>query len=215
VSIPITFCPSVEIIFEHFNNLTSQQKDQFTQLGTIYQDWNTRLNLISRKDLPNLYLRHILHALSIAKLVQFKPATRILDVGTGGGFPGIPLAILFPEAHFHLVDSIGKKMYAVQAIAQALALDNVSTQTIRVENLTTQYEFILGRAVTQLEVFCGWVKGKIATTSVNTITNGILYLKGNESVEIKQPYQNYPISQFFSDPFFQTKQLLHIPFYTL
>jgi len=213
VSIPTTFYPSVEIIFDYFDNLTSQQKEQFKQLGDIYQEWNERLNLISRKDLPNLYLRHVLHALSIAKLVQFKPTTRILDVGTGGGFPGIPLAILFPQAHFHLVDSIGKKIHAVQAIAQALALENVSMQIARVEDLPTQYEFILGRAVTQLEVFCSWVRDKITTTSTNTITNGILYLKGNEAVQIKHLYQNYPINQFFNDPFFETKQLLHIPFH--
>ncbi|ACE05876.1 hypothetical protein Aasi_0466 [Candidatus Amoebophilus asiaticus 5a2] len=215
MSIPTIFCPSVEIIFEHFDNLTSQQKDQFRQLGTIYQEWNACLNLISRKDLPNLYLRHVLHALSIAKLVQFKPATKILDVGTGGGFPGVPLAILFPQVHFHLVDSINKKVHAVQAIVQALALDNVTIQTARAENLTNQYEFILGRAVTNLETFCGWVKGKIAATSTNNITNGILYLKGNEVVQIHQPYHNYPISQFFNDPFFETKQLLHIPFHVL
>ena len=215
MSILTTFYPGVEVISEYFDNLTIQQKDQFKQLGTIYQEWNACLNLISRKDLPNLYLRHVLHALSIAKLVQFEPATKVLDVGTGGGFPGIPLAILFPQAQFHLVDSIGKKVHAVQAIIKALELNNVTTQIVRVENLTKQYEFILGRAVTNLETFYGWVKGKITPSSTNTITNGILYLKGNEAIQIKQPYHIYLISRFFNDPFFETKQLLHIPFHQL
>ncbi|MHB9147508.1 MAG: 16S rRNA (guanine(527)-N(7))-methyltransferase RsmG [Candidatus Amoebophilus sp.] len=213
MSILTSFNPGVEIIFKYFDNLTTQQGVQFRQLGTIYQDWNSRLNLISRKDLPNLYLRHVLHALSIAKLVQFKPTTTILDIGTGGGFPGIPLAILFPQVHFHLVDSIGKKVHAVQAIVEALSLNNVATQMVRSENLDSQYDFVLGRAVTQLEIFCTWVKDKIATASINTMTNGILYLKGNEAVQIKQPYHVYPISQFFNDSFFETKQLLHIPFH--
>eukprot|EP01132_Coremiostelium_polycephalum_P002958 gene2958-3691_t len=210
-NVTITHAKGVEAIFEHFNSLTKQQEDQFAQLGAIYQDWNTKINLISRKDLPNLYLRHVLHALSIAKVIPFMPNAQLLDVGTGGGFPGIPLAILFPQTHFHLVDSIGKKMKAVQAIAQALALSNVSTEILRAETLPTQYDFVLGRAVTNLSTFCEWVKGKISPCSYHTLPNGILYLKGDEPLQIQKPYHIYPLNQYFSDPFFTTKQLVYIP----
>jgi 16S rRNA (guanine527-N7)-methyltransferase len=206
----IHFQPGAEIIGTYFGNLSALQQDQFDRLGTIYQDWNARLNLISRQDLPNLYLRHVLHALSIAKVIYFKPGTRILDVGTGGGFPGIPLAILFPDVSFHLVDSIGKKLHAVKAIAQALDLANVSTQVIRAEQLTSSYDFILGRAVTQLDVFYQWVQDKIDAISLNELANGILYLKGNDPLQIKQPHHIYHLKQFFNDPFFETKQLVHI-----
>lgn len=204
------FQPGVEIIFKYFGDLSAVQQSQFEQLGAAYQEWNAKLNLISRKDLPNLYLRHVLHALSIAKLVSFQPSANLLDVGTGGGFPGIPLAILFPKAHFHLVDSINKKMHAVQAIVQSLALDNVTTQVIRAEQLSGSYDFILGRAVTQLEIFYKWVKDKIAPVSMHAIANGILYLKGNEPIYLQQPYHIYPLSQFFNDSFFESKQLVHI-----
>jgi 16S rRNA (guanine527-N7)-methyltransferase len=210
MSIPSLFHPGVEIIFDHFQDLSMIQREQFRELGVIYQEWNAKLNLISRKDLSNLYLRHVLHALSVAKLVQFKPGARVLDVGTGGGFPGIPLAIVFPEAKFHLVDSIAKKVHAVQAIVEALALKNVNTQVVRAENLVEKYDFILGRAVTDLEVFCNWVKDKIAATSIHAISNGILYLKGDEPLRIKQPYRIYRLIEFFKDPFFETKQLVHI-----
>lgn len=207
---PIPFQPGAEIIHTYFDNLSATQQVQFNELGTVYQEWNARLNLISRQDLPNLYLRHVLHALSIAKIIHFKPGTRILDVGTGGGFPGIPLAILFPDVSFHLVDSIGKKLHTVQAIAQALHLANVTTQVVRAELLTNSYDFILGRAVTQLDVFYQWVQDKVAPISLNELPNGILYLKGNESVQTKQPHHIYHLNQFFDDPFFETKQLVHI-----
>ncbi|OJW67242.1 MAG: 16S rRNA (guanine(527)-N(7))-methyltransferase RsmG [Candidatus Amoebophilus sp. 36-38] len=209
--ISTTFHPGVEIIFDHFKGLSTTQQAQFEQLGTIYQEWNAKLNLISRKDFPNLYLKHVLHALSIAKLIPFKSGTKVLDVGTGGGFPGIPLAIFFPQVHFHLVDSMAKKIHAVQAIAETLELKNVTMQIVRVENLAQQYDFILGRAVTNLEVFYNWVKDKIAVTSINTIPNGILYLKGDETAQLKQSYRIYPLNQYFDDPFFETKQLIHIP----
>lgn len=206
----IFFQPGAEVIGTYFNHLTATQQAQFNQLGKIYQAWNARLNLISRKDLPNLYLHHVLHALGIAKVIHFKPGTKVLDVGTGGGFPGIPLAILFPKASFHLVDSIGKKVHAVQAIVQALDLSNVTTQVVRAEHVTSSYDFILGRAVTQLDVFCQWVQGKITPISWNELANGILYLKGNEPIFINQPHHVYQLSQFFYDPFFETKQLVHI-----
>lgn len=211
MSIPITFSPTEEIIFAHFKELSTKQQTQFQQLGTIYQEWNAKLNLISRKDISNLYLRHVLHALSIPKLVQFQPNTKLLDVGTGGGFPGIPLAIFFPEAHFHLIDSIAKKVHAVEEISRALGLKNVTTQVVRAENITQKYDFILGRAVTDLGVFYNWVKDKIATTSINAIPNGILYFKGNELVQLRQPYHIYCLNKFFDDPFFETKQLIYIP----
>ncbi len=209
--IPIIYQPSAEVIDTYFANLSAEQRAQFNCLGTIYQDWNARLNLISRQDLPNLYLRHVLHALGIAKVIHFKPGTKILDVGTGGGFPGIPLAILFPDVSFHLVDSIAKKLHAVQAIAQMLHLENVTTQVIRAEHLTSSYDFILGRAVKQLDVFYQWVQDKVASTSFNELPNGILYLKGHEPIQIKQPHHIYHLNQFFDDPFFETKQLVHIP----
>ena len=207
----ITYQPGAEIIDAYFDNLSAIQQAQFSQLGALYQEWNARLNLISRQDLPNLYLRHVLHALSIAKVIHFKSGTRILDVGTGGGFPGIPLAIFFPKTSFHLVDSVAKKLHAVQAIAQALHLENVTTQIGRAEQLMDSYDFILGRAVTQLDIFCQWVQDKIAATSFNELANGVLYLKGNEPIQLKQAYHTYQLQQFFEDPFFSTKQLVHIP----
>lgn len=206
----ITLEPGCEIIHHYFPNLSTQQSKQLHQLGNLYATWNQRLNLISRQDLQNLYLRHVLHALSIAKISDFKPNTRILDVGTGGGFPGIPLAILFPETAFHLVDSIAKKIHAVQAIAEALHLPNVTTQVIRAETLQRKYDFILGRAVTQLDTFCRWVKDKVAPKSFNELTNGILYLKGDDPVRLTQAHDIYPFSKVIDHPFFATKQLVHI-----
>ena len=212
MSIPNLFHPGVEIIFDHFQDLSIIQQEQFRQLGIIYQEWNAKLNLVSRKDLPNLYLRHVLHALSIAKLVQFKAGTQVLDVGTGGGFPGIPLAIFFPQAQFHLVDSIAKKMHAVQVIVEVLGLKNVKTQVVRAEHLAEKYDFILGRAVTDLALFYNWVKDKIVAISMHTIENGILYLKGGDDpIQIKQPYHIYKLNDFLKDPFFETKQLIHVP----
>lgn len=206
----IVFQPGIEIIAHYFSNLSARQRMQFEQLGMLYQEWNKRLNLISRQDLPNLYLRHVLHALSIAKIIQFKSATTVLDVGTGGGFPGIPLAILFPDTSFHLVDSIAKKIHAVQAIAAALSLGNVTTQAVRAESLTNRYDFILGRAVTRLDIFLSWVEDKIAPHSLNTLPNGILYFKGDEPIHLTQSHHIYHLIDFIQDPFFETKQLIHI-----
>ena len=172
--------------------------------------WNKKLNLISRRDIDHIYLKHVLHALSIAKVITFIPGARVLDVGTGGGFPGIPLAILFPKTQFHLVDAIGKKVRAVQQIAAALGLSNVSVQQIRAEQVTAQYDFILGRAVTNLVAFYSWVKHNVAPHHRHPIPNGILYLKGNEPISLPTIHRTYAIQNFFDEPFFETKQLVHI-----
>lgn len=198
------------LILQYFSYLSTIQQTQFRQIGAIYQEWNSRINLISRKDMDNLYLKHVLYSLSIAKIVAFKPNATILDVGTGGGFPGIPLAILFPQVHFHLIDSVGKKVTAVQRIAQSLGLTNVTTQAVRAEALKGRYDFILGRAVTDLNTFYGWVKDKLASNSQHDILNGILYLRGNEPINPTLNYHSYSISQFFNESFFQTKQLVHV-----
>jgi 16S rRNA (guanine527-N7)-methyltransferase len=206
------FLEGVAEILRYFPHLSPIQQTHMHQLGSIYYEWNARLNLISRKDLPNLYIRHILHALSIARLIQFYPHTRLLDVGTGGGFPGIPLAIYFPLAHFHLVDSVAKKIRAVEAIVQGLGLSNVTTTVSRVENLPqATYDFVLGRAVTQLPTFYYWTYDKINPASCHSLANGILYLKGNDTVAFHKDYTVYPLQQWFADPFFETKQLVYIP----
>jgi len=201
-------------ILEYFPELSSHQQQQFDQLGPLYKDWNSKINLISRKDIDHLYERHILHSLAIAKVISFKKKTRILDVGTGGGFPGIPLAILFPNAHFHLVDSIGKKIKVVEAIALEVGLDNVSSEQARAENLEGKYDFIVSRAVTSLPLFISWVKKRIGNKNNNAIPNGILYLKGgNVSEELMSVNLNkkiYSISDWFEGEFFETKKLVHL-----
>lgn len=200
------------LVFQHFTNLSARQQAQFRQIGPLYQTWNSKLNLISRQDIDHLYLRHVLHSLAIAKVVSFELGARILDVGTGGGFPGIPLAILFPQTEFHLVDSIGKKVRAVQQIAEELELTNVTTQQIRVEKVNAKYDFILGRAVTNLATFYGWVKNKLADAARHSIPNGILYLKGIDTQleDIPLQHRAYAIHDLFADPFFETKQLVHL-----
>ena len=198
------------IIFRYFDALSTKQKNQFRQIGSIYESWNQKLNLISRNDINYIYLKHILHSLSIAKIVSFEPGTRVLDVGTGGGFPGIPLAIMFPQTQFHLIDSIGKKIRAVQQIAETLELANVSTNQIRAENVEEQHDFVLGRAVTNLDSFYHWVKNNIADHDRHNIPNGILYLQGQEMVTMSVQHATYAIRNFFDDPFFETKQLVHL-----
>jgi 16S rRNA (guanine527-N7)-methyltransferase len=201
---------SSAIISHYFGALSSKQQDQFEAIGLIYKSWNEKLNLISRKDIDHIYLKHVLHALSIAKVVHFQPGTRVLDVGTGGGFPGIPLAIMCPQAQFYLVDSIGKKIRTVQHIAEELGLTNVTTRQIRAENMEGQYDFILGRAVTNLASFYLWMKHKISSHDRNSVPNGILYLQGNTATHLPVQYRTYALRDFFDDSFFETKQLVYL-----
>jgi len=204
----------LELIQKYFPNLTEVQIAQFAALQELYKDWNLKINVVSRKDIEELYLRHVLHSLGIAKVQEFKPDARILDVGTGGGFPGIPLAILFPETHFHLVDSIGKKIKVVDEVVEGLKLKNVMTTNARVEEIKGNYDFIVSRAVAAMPTFVHWVKGKIAKTSRHELKNGILYLKGGDLNEELQDYKSakiYNLSEYFSEGFYETKKLVHLP----
>jgi len=203
------------LIQEYFKELTEKQIAQFDQLYDLYSFWNAQINVISRKDIDELYERHILHSLGIAKFCTFKPGEKVLDVGTGGGFPGIPLAILFPETQFHLVDSIGKKIKVVTEVALALGLDNVMASHLRAEQITDKYDFVVSRAVTRLIDFYPWVKGKFNKESKNAIANGILYLKGGdlkeELAESRLKAELYPLSAYFKEDFFETKYVVYIP----
>lgn len=204
----------MDVINKYFPGLTNRQKDQFLALAPLYFDWNEKINVISRKDIPEIYERHVLHSLAIAKIISFTGGTKILDVGTGGGFPGIPLAILFPEVQFHLVDSVGKKIKVVNAVATALELPNVAGQQIRAEELNGQYDFIVSRAVAAFPEFVSWVKNRVSDVQKNALANGILYLKGGDfSGEIK-PFQNkitiYELPLYFEEEFFITKKLIHL-----
>jgi len=204
----------LELIQKYFPNLTEVQIAQFAALQELYKDWNLKINVVSRKDIEELYLRHVLHSMGIAKIQEFKPDARILDVGTGGGFPGIPLAILFPETHFHLVDSIGKKIKVVDEVVEGLNLKNVMTTNARVEEIKGNYDFIVSRAVAAMPTFVHWVKGKIAKTSRHELKNGILYLKGGDLNEELQDYKSakiYNLSEYFSEGFYETKKLVHLP----
>lgn len=204
-----------DIIFKYFKDLTPVQIAQFEKLFDLYSYWNAQINVISRKDIDELYERHILHSLGIAKFCTFKKGEKVLDVGTGGGFPGIPLAILFPETHFHLVDSIGKKIKVVNEVAQALGLKNVKATHARAEQVTDKYNFVVSRAVTRLADFYPWVKGKFTKENINAIPNGILYLKGGdlaeEIKESKLKAELYPLSAYFEEEFFETKYVVYIP----
>ncbi|MGY4384698.1 16S rRNA (guanine527-N7)-methyltransferase [Pedobacter sp. UYP24] len=203
------------IIQEYFKDLTELQISQFDQLYELYSFWNAQINVISRKDIDELYERHILHSLGIAKFCTFKPGEKILDVGTGGGFPGIPLAILFPETSFHLVDSIGKKIKVVTEVAAALELKNVRASHLRAEQVDDKYDFIVSRAVTRLIDFYPWIQGKFNKNSKNAIANGILYLKGGdlteEIAESRLKAELYPLSAYFKEDFFETKYVVYIP----
>jgi 16S rRNA (guanine527-N7)-methyltransferase len=204
-----------DIILKYFTNLTEKQLSQFSQLFELYSHWNAQINVISRKDIEELYERHVLHSLGIAKVCTFKPGESVLDVGTGGGFPGIPLAILFPETNFHLVDSIGKKIKVVNEVAAALGLTNVKADHLRAEQLKDKYNFIVSRAVTRLGEFYPWIQGKFKKESLNAIPNGILYLKGGdlaeEIAESKLKAELYPLSAYFEEDFFETKYVVYVP----
>lgn len=204
----------MELILKYFPNLSDDQVDKFQKLKTLYQDWNVKINVVSRKDIDELYLRHVLHSLGIAKLIEFKSGTKILDVGTGGGFPGIPLAILFPECSFHLVDSIAKKLKVVDEVVAGLGLTNVKTTHSRVEDINETYDFIVSRAVAAMPTFVHWVKGRIAKKQNNELKNGILYLKGGNLIAELQNYKTasiYNLSDYFTEDFFDTKKLVHLP----
>ncbi|PNQ75275.1 16S rRNA (guanine(527)-N(7))-methyltransferase RsmG [Hanstruepera neustonica] len=204
----------MELILKYFPNLTDDQIVKFRKLESLYQDWNLKINVVSRKDIDELYLRHVLHSLAIPKVIQFKDGTKIMDVGTGGGFPGIPLAILFPECSFHLVDSIAKKLKVVEEVVEGLGLENVKTTHTRVEDINDTYDFIVSRAVAAMPTFVHWIKGKVAKKQNNELKNGILYLKGGDLTEELQDYktaQIYNISDFYSEDFFETKKVVHLP----
>tara|TARA_R110000787_G_scaffold96415_1_gene199718 strand:- start:26168 stop:26806 length:639 start_codon:yes stop_codon:yes gene_type:complete len=204
----------MKLIQKYFLDLTDLQIDQFEQLKGLYKDWNLKINVVSRKDIDELYLRHVLHSLGIAKVIQFKSGSKILDVGTGGGFPGIPLAILFPEVQFHLVDSIAKKIKVVDEVVEGLKLQNVKTTNGRAEAINDQYDFIISRAVAQMETFVRWVKYSVAKKSNHDLKNGVLYLKGGDLAEELSLFPKaviYPLVGFFEEDFYETKSVVHLP----
>lgn len=204
----------MELIYKYFPNLSEIQIQQFQKLQELYQDWNLKINVVSRKDIDELYLRHVLHSLGIAKVMEFKPNTKVMDVGTGGGFPGIPLAILFPETKFHLVDSIGKKIKVVNEVATGLQLENVKTTHGRVEDVEDTYDFIVSRAVAQMETFVRWTNNKVHKKHKHELKNGILYLKGGDLTEELQNFPKatvYNLSDYFKEDFYETKKVVHLP----
>ncbi len=204
----------MEIIHKYFPNLTEEQTQQFQRLSELYKDWNLKINVVSRKDIDELYVRHVLHSLGIAKIQAFKPGAKVMDVGTGGGFPGIPLAILFPETQFHLVDSIGKKIKVVQEVSEGLQLQNVKVTNARVETINDQYDFIVSRAVAQMETFARWVRNSVAKKSVHELKNGILYLKGGDLTQELSLFPKatiYNLQDYFEEDFFETKSVVHLP----
>ena len=204
----------MNLLSKYFPELSDVQFNQFKQLQGLYKDWNSKINVISRKDIESLYLRHVLHSLSIAKLIKFNPASNILDIGTGGGFPGIPLAILFPDVNFHLVDSINKKLKVVNGVVDSLDLVNVKTTHSRAEFIKGDYDFIISRAVTTMPDFVSWTKNKIAKKSKNSFKNGIFYLKGGDLTEELKSYKTvkvYSINSYFEEDFFKTKKIVYLP----
>jgi 16S rRNA (guanine527-N7)-methyltransferase len=203
-----------DIILKYFPDLTAEQQQQYRQLPELYHYWNSQINIISRKDIDLLYERHVLHSLGIAKVISFLPGEHVLDVGTGGGFPGIPLAIMFPDTEFLLVDSIGKKIKVVNEVAKAIGLENLKAEHIRAEEVSGKFDFVLSRAVTRLKEFYPWVKGKFNKTSSNTIPNGILYLKGGdlqqEITESGLAVKQFDLKDYFAEEFFETKQVIYV-----
>lgn len=205
----------MELISKYFPNLSEQQKKQFADLFEVYKEWNEKINVVSRKDIDNLYINHVLHSLGIAKVIQFKPDANILDVGTGGGFPGVPLSILFPETHFHLVDSIGKKIHVVQEVISALGIKNAIAEQSRVEELDRKYDFIVSRGVTSLKELLKWNKKSFAKTSLHEMPNGLICLKGGDSLieeigEINLHVKTWLLSDFFEEEFFKEKKVVYV-----
>ncbi|HLS11454.1 MAG TPA: 16S rRNA (guanine(527)-N(7))-methyltransferase RsmG [Flavobacteriaceae bacterium] len=201
-------------ILKYFPDLTLKQKEQFAKMEGLYKDWNLKINVVSRKDIDELYLRHVLHSMGIAKIMSFEPGAKVLDVGTGGGFPGIPLAILFPETKFHLVDSIGKKIKVVDEVVEGLGLTNVKTTHGRAEKIKDKYDFIVSRAVAQMETFVRWVNKKTHNNHQHAFANGILYLKGGDLTEELQGFPEaevIPLSEVFEEEFFETKSVVYLP----
>jgi 16S rRNA (guanine527-N7)-methyltransferase len=203
-----------ELIEKYFNKLPGDQSEKYAKLFHLYSEWNNKINVISRKDMVNFNERHLLHSLSIAKFIQFKAGTKIMDVGTGGGFPGLPLAIMFPETEFLLVDSVGKKLKVINDIAEQLEISNVKTLHSRAEQVEESFDFIVSRAVARLPEFLNWMKDKIRKQSKHSLKNGILYLKGGDIKEelnsLKRKYSVFDLSTEFSEEYFQTKKLVHI-----
>ena len=204
----------VDLIAHYFPEITEDQRAKFAQLKELYVDWNSKINVISRKDTDNFYVHHVLHSLAIAKVVKFVPDTKLLDIGTGGGFPGIPMAILFPKSDFLLVDSIGKKIKVVEGVSESLGLNNVRALHSRAENINEQFDFILSRAVTAMPMFLNWTKGQFLKKDNNSLKNGILYLKGGDLTEemasVKKAVQYFDISNMFNEEFFETKKVVYV-----
>ena len=204
----------MEEILKQFPDLSDNQILQFQKLQGLYEDWNSKINVISRKDIDELYTRHVLHSLGIAKIIDFRPGSKIMDVGTGGGFPGIPLAILFPEVDFYLIDVIAKKIKVVNEVATGLGLKNVKAEQKRAELVKQEFDFIVSRAVTNMPDFVSWVDDKVSKKQNHELANGILYLKGGDLTEELKAFQKateYNLSDFFSDEFFETKKVVHLP----
>lgn len=205
----------MDIILKYFPDLTERQREQFAALLPLYEEWNAQINVISRKDMEHFYEHHVLHSLAIAKVLQFKPMAEVLDVGTGGGFPGVPLAIMFPDARFTLIDSIGKKIKVVSDVIERIGLTNTKAMQIRAEQLDGEFDFVVSRAVTTLGEFVPWVKNKISKSQYNNMRNGILYLKGgdlkNELFPFRHKVKTWDISDFFEEEFFETKKVIYLP----
>jgi 16S rRNA (guanine527-N7)-methyltransferase len=205
----------MDLITKYFPKLNEKQIALFKQLEPLYAEWNAQINVISRKDFPEFYEHHVLHSLGIAKLINFTAGTKILDVGTGGGFPGVPLAIMFPEVQFHLVDSVGKKIKVVNGVVESLGLKNVAAEQIRAEQLTDKYDFVVSRAVTRLPEFVPWVRKNISKKQINAMPNGIIYLKGGDLQEETKPFKRNvfikDLSNYFEEEYFKTKKVVHLP----
>lgn len=206
--------PGVDLLLNYFPNLTDQQVKQFEQLGDLYKDWNAKINVVSRKDIEKLYERHVLHSLGIAKVMRFTDNSKVLDVGTGGGFPGIPLAIMFPHVEFLLVDSIGKKIKVVNEVGNAIGLKNFKAEHQRAEKIKGKFDFVVSRAVTRLPEFMNWIRGKFIVENKNALANGVLYLKGGDLQEelngVRHYIKEYLLSDYYNEPFFETKKVVYV-----